>query len=158
MSIHMEHTKIPARQTVGELQNYLADRGARSIWLDYDDDGEPSCLQFELLYKGKRIPFQLPARKKPIFMYLNGNHPAENQEKYAARDREKAVRVAWRQIFRWIQAQFALIGVGMVEPTEIFLPFMASGNGQTLYQRVKSSDFMGYLPEKAGDDEDEDAD
>ena len=55
---------------------------------------------------------------------------------------EQARRVAWRQILRWVQAQMALIEVGMVDIKEVFMPYIMVSQEQTLYDQIKNKNFM----------------
>ena len=154
MTVHMETTTIPVKRTVTEIHDYIANYGAKTVVIDYDDDGMPTSLKFFLLFEGKPIPYQLPARISPVFHYLNKKRPLKNREKYKARDYDQASKVAWRQVYRWVQAQFALIGLGMVESHEVFLPYMTSNDGGTLYKSFKAKAFKGLLPENTEDQSD----
>lgn len=59
----------------------------------------------------------------------NGN-PQDNVEK----DTAQAKRIGWRLIFRWLQAQLALIQEAkMVDIKEVFLPYHWNGE-QTYYE------------------------
>lgn len=57
----------------------------------------------------------------------------ERLEKWECQDKEQANRIGWRQILRWLQAQFALMEVGMVDIKEIFLPYCWNKK-QTFYE------------------------
>ena len=61
------------------------------------------------------------------------------------KDENQARRVAWRQIYRWIQSQLALIITGMVSPTEVFLPYMLLSEEKTVYDRYIEGGFAGYI-------------
>ena len=37
---------------------------------------------------------------------------------------DQAYRVAWRNILDWVQAQMALLEIGMAKMEEVFLPYM----------------------------------
>ena len=90
--------------------------------------------------------FALPVRVEPVFKILNSNRKYEyDRSQKAAQDREQAERVAWRQLFRWCQAQVAMIEIGMVEALEVFLPYLQNESGQTLFQVFKESG-MKLLP------------
>ena len=129
----MGTTEIPAQRTIGEIQSLLVRAGALQVLTSYDPKTrEPSGLCFTLDVKGMTIPFKLPARIEPIYKIIHGD--SWNRDK--AKDMEQAKRVAWRQLYRWIQAQVALIECGMVETAEVFYPYLQINPEQTVYERA----------------------
>jgi hypothetical protein len=55
---------------------------------------------------------------------------------------EQAYRVAWRNILDWVQAQMALLEIGMAKMEEVFLPYMLDQQGQTLFERMEQRGFL----------------
>ena len=47
MPIKNYTTKVPAVQTVGEIQGILAAHGARKVMMDYGDDGKVLAVCYE---------------------------------------------------------------------------------------------------------------
>jgi len=43
---------------------------------------------------------------------------------------------AWRHLYRWIKAQVAMVGTGMLEPAEPFLTFAVSDTGRPLFDTI----------------------
>ena len=125
MTMYMETTKIKAIKTISEIQSLLVKAGAEKIMIDYNG-GEPVSLVFSINYLNNSIGYKLPCKMDNIFQYLQEKRAYPGD--YTDRDHEQSVRVAWRQILRWIQAQFALLDVGMVDIKEIFLPYFLMGN------------------------------
>ncbi len=78
------------------------------------------------------IPFKLPARVDPIYRIIHNGGRHRN----AGRDLDQARRVAWRQLYRWILAQTAIIETGMVEAAEVFYPYLQVSPEQTVYERA----------------------
>lgn len=115
MTLYMETTKIPAEQTVSQIQELLGRYGASAIMLNYID-GKVSAVAFQVLFNGRPLPFQLPCRWEPIFQTLQRRRKTGrfSEEKKLA-DVDQAKRVAWRQILRWIEAQLALVETDMVQ-------------------------------------------
>lgn len=60
-------------------------------------------------------------------------------DKQKKSDEDKARRVAWRQIYRWVQAQLALVDTEMVKVEEVFFPYIQTKNGHTLYELHRSN-------------------
>lgn len=140
--LYMGSTEIDPIRTIGEIQSYLVRMGCRAIMTNYDPKTqEPIGLHFMMHIKGSDVPFKLPARIEPIFKIVNGDGWGRDKMK----DMATAKRVAWRQIYRWIQAQVALIETGMVQPEEVFMPYVQVGPDETLYQRAVASGFNQLL-------------
>lgn len=127
-------TSIAVEKTVGEIQRLLAKNGARSIQTDYDKDGEPVALAFqvetEIGTRGYRLPANIDAVHKTLTMqYQRG----QVQRRFVTR--EQAGRVGWRILKDWTEAQMALLETRMVTLPEIMLPWMIAGeDGSTVYQ------------------------
>lgn len=101
--------------------------------MDYGDGGRLVGLRFALLIEQIPVTFALPVRVDPVFKILNSRRRYPGQ--YAEIDREQSERVAWRQLLRWVQAQLAMIDTGMVQPQEVFLPYLLhAGTNQTLFE------------------------
>lgn len=131
--LFMGSTEIDPQRTIGEIQSYLVRMGALQVLTSYDPKTrEPIGLCFTLDIKGMSIPFKLPARVDPIFKIIHGDGLKRNR----LNDTEQAKRVAWRQLYRWIQAQVALIETGMVEAAEVFYPYLQVSPEQTVYERA----------------------
>lgn len=145
-TLFMETTKIPAAKTANEIIFALVSAGARQIAIDYDQQQNLSGLRFTFLLQNVLVPFVLPVRTEPVYQILWARRDKTrlpfliaDQEKLKARDRAQAERVAWRQLLRWVQAQIALIQTGMVETAEVFMPYIISPTGMTMFQEFKDS-------------------
>jgi hypothetical protein len=55
---------------------------------------------------------------------------------------DQAYRVAWRNILDWVQAQMALLEIGMAKMEEVFLPYMQDRQGVTFFERMEKQDFL----------------
>jgi hypothetical protein len=55
---------------------------------------------------------------------------------------DQAYRVAWRNILDWVQAQMALLEIGMARMEEIFLPYMLDSQGHTFFERMEQRGFL----------------
>ncbi len=130
---------------------YLASAGASAVLTEYTKDRKIRGLSFKLEIKGEQVPFSLPARIDPVFKYIQSGRAPRNRYRHEEADKEQSERVAWRQLLRWIQAQLAMIDCGMVEASEVFLPYVQTGPGQTLYERLTSTGRLS-LPPAAGEE------
>lgn len=150
MSLYMETTQIPAERTAQEIGTLLAQAGATAVLTEYGKDRKICGLAFKLHVRDREIPFSLPARIEPVFRYLQRKRSPKYRIKNENNDRQQAERVAWRQLLRWIQSQFAMIDTGMVEAAEVFMPYIQVEPGQMLWERAIAG---GQLALPAGPEE-----
>jgi hypothetical protein len=134
----METTTIDATRTAAEIVSELVSAGATSINTDYKD-GAICGLRWVMKVHGTDVVFDMPVRVDPVFNLFQKRRSYPRQ--YATQDREQAVRVAWRQLLRWVQAQNAMIETGMVEAGEVYMPYMIDNSGQTFFKRLSESRF-----------------
>lgn len=122
-------TKINTDRTVAEIQKMLVKAGADSILSEYKN-GLVSAVSFRMNINGSPVGFRLPADWQPVFYLLqhDGHVPR------GLRTEEQAVRVSWRIIKDWVEAQLAIIATQMVKPEQAFLPYMLNARGETVYE------------------------
>lgn len=118
-------TKIPALQTVGEIQAILAAHGAKKILIDFDN-GHVAGINFFIDTSLGMRAFSLPARVDGVAAAL-----AKQGVKC---DPQHAENVAWRILKDWIAAQMAFLESEQAALDEIFLPYMINQDGATLYE------------------------
>ncbi len=140
MPIKNYTTRVPAAQTVGEIQGILACHGARKVMMDYGDDGKVECVTFALDVGGILQGFRLEARPKGVLAVM-----AKDRVKC---DQEQAERIAWRNLKDWITAQLALVETEQATMDELFLPMRMDRSGQTLYELMQNGGLL--LPEGVG--------
>ena len=75
----------------------------------------------------------LPASNRFTRCSANGG-PAFWITKTKVRIRAQAERVGWRQLLRWVQAQLAMIEVGMAQRAEVFMPYIQQADGRTFFE------------------------
>ena len=133
----METTQVLDTKTVAEIQTLLAQK-ASSVMVEYAE-GKVESVSFRVQVEGQAIPFRLPCRWKTVEAALrrSGKRP-KGKDTYE----QWARRVAWRQIKRWVEAQLAIVETGMVSPQEVFLPYMLTGGGQTMFELVAERQFL----------------
>lgn len=152
MSIYMETTKIDPAKTIGEIQGLLAKAGVQKIETQFEG-GELCGLLFSISFGNKELWYKLPARTDNISNYLQARRGLEKYKErmddpavkerlgsWERQDKEQAKRIGWRQILRWLQAQFALMEVGMVDIKEVFLPYCLWEGKKTLYEIFESDE------------------
>lgn len=97
----------------------------------------PLELFFDNIFGAEDLPvvrtYTLPIRTQNLLKIIQGNRKRRADDKLE-QDTILAECIAWRQILRWLEAQFALIETGMSEPGEVFLPYQTQHDGRTVYQ------------------------
>ncbi len=144
MSIYMVTTKIEAGKTASEIMHLLGENGAKHIQVHYEK-GEVIGIDFIIESNDQKIPFRLPARYVAMLKVMQENKKVPRHLCNEA----QAKRVAWRQLLRWLQAQFALIVVGMVDIKEVFMPYILVGENKTFYDELEDKKFK--LLERGGE-------
>lgn len=120
-------TTIDAGKTVGEIITLLSKKGAVSINTDYDA-GKAKAITFVIRIQDCLIPFRLQPNIKGVQSKLPGN-----------RDIQRAERVAWRILLRWVEAQIAMVESTQAEMGQVFLPYAVNNSGETFWQAFQAS-------------------
>ncbi len=136
-------TKIASVRTINEIQNNLAKHGAKAILTEYDDAGNADALSFKIVTPHGELGFRLPINTEAIQRILIKQNVDRRFREY-----DHAVKVAWRIVKDWVEAQMAILETEMVEMQQIFLPYMVTPDGQTLYSVMRDRGF--YLEEGRG--------
>ncbi len=129
-------TQIDVEKTIGEIQRMLGKAGAMKVMTDYKD-GIVVAISFALSVNGQTVGFRLPCDWQPVLSLMK-------QDRKVPRhlcDQTQAVRVAWRIVKDWVEAQLALVETTMVKTEQVFLPYMVVKNGETLYQQIAANQF-----------------
>ena len=122
-------TTVPTDRTMGQVQGLLVRAGAWQVLTNYEA-GKPTSIAFTLNTPSGPRSFVLPVDTEAVHFLLDHDRKVERRFK----TKEQAERVAWRIIKDWLEAQLAILESGMVSFDQIMLPYMRSGNGQTMYE------------------------
>jgi len=129
MAILNYTTKIDADKTASEIAKILSMHGAKAILTEYDEkENYIKFLSFKIVVQGVEMGFRLPTDWKPVLRILNDNPKVPSRLK----TNEQAIRVSWRIIKVWVEAQMALVEIGMVKTEQVFLPYLVCVGGKTL--------------------------
>lgn len=139
----MGTTEVPAERSIQSICGLLASAGARQINQSYDGAGKVTGISWTMDIKGQQVAFSLPARVDACFeMILSRRASKPRGQKELETLRIQANRVAWRQIFRWVEAQIAMVQTGMVETGEVFSPYLIDSQGRTMWQLLTEQKFL----------------
>lgn len=140
MAILNYTTTIDSFKTVSEIEYILMKHKAKSIMKNYDGESITG-LSFLIDTGVQQIPVRLPVKVDECLKVLK-KEKRENPKKQIKDTRDQAERVAWRIMKDWVEAQMALLDIEMVRFEEIFLPYIETNNGQTVYERLEESQFL----------------
>lgn len=129
-------TKIDADKTAGEIARMLSRAGAQAVLTEYDqEEGYVTALSFRISLDGQPISFRLPSDWKPVLAVLQRDPKVPRSYK----TQSQAIRVAWRIIKDWVEAQLALVATRMVTTEQVFLPYAIMKDGRTLSEGISEN-------------------
>lgn len=128
-------TKIDCYKTITEIHKHLSAHGVSKIITDNNEDGFPIGLTFCLNMKehNKMIAFSLPCNFKGVLNSMKSNRKVPR----SLCNDQQAMRVGWRILKDWIEAQMAIVEAELATMTEVFLPYAVTNSGKTLYEYMQ---------------------
>lgn len=128
-------TKIDSYKTISEIQKILALNGASKIIIDNDTiSNNPIALAFCIPFHGSPIAFSLPCNFEGV---LKAMKQSSKVPRSLCND-EQALRVGWRIVKDWVEAQMAIVQAQLADMAEVFLPYAVTKSGDTLYQHIQT--------------------
>lgn len=144
MNLKNYTTEVQASRSMDFIEQLLVRFGATNIMKEFGPNGRCSALSFIVPINGMKLPFRLPAKSDKIYNWLKKQKP--NGKEQALRD--QAERIAWKQNHEWLHLQLSMIEIEQAEPLELFFPFLYDPSSrQSYYDKLKSQDFKGLLPD-----------
>ncbi|MFT3679457.1 MAG: hypothetical protein QM791_04240 [Ferruginibacter sp.] len=126
-------TKIDSYKTIMEIQRCLSSHGASKIVTDNDNSGNPIAITFCIEFKGQLQGFALPCNFAGVKKAMDKSPKVPRS---LCTD-EQAIRVGWRIIKDWVEAQMAIVESQLAEMAEVFIPYAVTKTGDTVYQYIK---------------------
>jgi len=141
--LFMGRTEVDVPRTIGDIMGVLGRAPNVKRIAQHWEQGKPAGIEFGLELKpGFVKDYRLPVRTEAVWGRLQSLRSYKG-----AKNREHAERVAWRQVFRWLEAQLAMIETGNSSSQEIFLPFLLDGpGGKTLFEAWQDSQLLLEAP------------
>ena len=133
-------TTVDAYKTVAEIEQMLVRHGAKSIMKSYEGE-DVTSLSFLIDTGNGNIPVKLPVRLDDVLQVLTEQKKAHPKANIKA-TREQANRVAWRILKDWIEVQMARLDMQMVKFEEIFLSYIETADGKTVYEKLEEKHFL----------------
>lgn len=129
-------TGIDADKTAQEIAKCLSMHGAQAVLTEYDQkEGLVTAISFRILIEDRSVSFRLPCDWKPVLTILENDPKVPRPRK----NREQAVKTAWRIVKDWVEAQMALVETRMVTTQQVFLPYAVMKDGKTLSEKMESN-------------------
>ncbi len=122
-------TGVAASRTIGQVHSLLVETGARRIMTEYDEVARATGVAFTITTGHGERSFLLPVNAERVEAVLKRQRVERRYQ-----TPEHAERVAWRIVKDWLEAQLAIIRTEMVTLDQIMLPYMASGDGRTMWE------------------------
>lgn len=129
-------TSIAADKTAAEVGRILAKAKVAATSTHYDENGDPAGISFVLVTPHGPRQFDLPVNVDGVHALLKSDRAVATRLK----ERPQAVRVAWRIVKDWVEAQLALVSAGMASIDEVMLPYLVVENGRTLYSSYRENE------------------
>jgi hypothetical protein len=152
MPIKNYTTMVAEDRTVGEIMGLLSAKGARSIQINYDEQGRPSGVSFVIAVENIPIPFQLPCNfegvRRAMYEEFKDRGARARWERDGQRQ-EQVRRIAWRIVKDWVAAQMALIEAHQASLAQVFFPYATNNKGITAFDQFMATmiDPTRQLPE-----------
>ncbi len=133
-------TTIPVQKTVSQIHGILASHGARTVMNEYKDL-QVSAVSFEIDTAQGLLSIRLPVDIGATLRVLEKQRAARKLPRSYV-NKEQAGRIAWRIIKDWLEAQMAILETEMVKMEQIFLPYIVTRTGQTLFEVMEGRRFL----------------
>lgn len=135
-------TKIDSYKTILEIQKVLATHGASKVTTDNDSAGNPIAITFCIMFKESLCAFALPCNFEGVLRAMKKSSKVPR----SLCTEEQALRVGWRIVKDWVEAQMAIVEADLANMAEVFLPYAVMKNGQTVYKNLEADPtrLLGY--------------
>lgn len=157
-------SNVPVSETVFRIEKVLIRCGAASVAKEYvGTNGVVSALSFEIDTPRGKVPVRLPVDVNRALDALwldyadgeklspDGNEVHWNNRKKKKRSDfvEQANRTAWKIVQDWTEVQMSMIALKQADVLQVFLPYVITIGGESVYQRMLGGGFKALLPETA---------
>lgn len=126
---------------MNELQQILAKHKVSHFAIK-NDGSFPVALSFTIDFNGQPINFLLPCNYEGVLrcMKKDPKIPA------GSKNSQQALRISWRIVKDWVEAQLAIVESELAPIQEVFLQYMIiSETGETLSNRMLNGNGMKLL-------------
>lgn len=114
-------SKVPVRQTRQEIERVLQGWGCRKV--AFLDDYDALMVEIQFLWIDD---------EEVSWSALFRVSVAPNERLSTEKLREADVRGRWRTLLYWLRSALDAIDAGVIEPEQVFLPFLVTPTGETV--------------------------
>jgi hypothetical protein len=118
---------------VGEIQDMLAKHGAKKIMLEYENTN-PVAISFQIDTVHGLQSIVLPSNPAGVLQAMKKDGIKANEK--------RGNDVAWRICKDWIEVQLAFVKAAQAEMTQVFLPYIVTESGATVYEMLKQKNLL----------------
>jgi len=138
-------SKVPVTQTIKEITDILVRHNAKSVMQCFGADRTLKEISFVITVECGDLNFRMPSNVDAVYRIMRqqlpewrGKTPSPAQEPIW---RGQAERTAWRILKDWVEAQMAILDVEMVTMVQVFMPYLVTNDGITLYDKMLAHQF-----------------
>lgn len=128
-------TSVDSYKTITSITQILSKKGASKIVFDNNSEGFPVSLTFQIVWMNSPVAFVLPCNYQGVLKAMRKDRKIPR--KYLTE--EQALKVSWRILKDWVEAQLAIVESEMCTLAEVFLPYAVTKNGTTLYRSIENN-------------------
>lgn len=131
MTVLAVSTLVPIRQTIHEIDDVLSRYGA----IEFSRIGsaaKPTGVRFTLVGELGPAAFHIEVNTNGVQRRLEEEYAAGKIHRGRSSP-DQAERTAWRQLYRWLEANLAAIDSGLLTATQLLSPFLEVAPGRTVY-------------------------
>lgn len=133
-------TEKPPEESIGEIQKILSNYNVSAMTTEYEGRNVSAVL-FRIDISDIQMNFKLPCNWRAVQVVLktyneNRKYIRGRIQNRADESDEQAIRVAWRVIKDWVEAQMALVDINQATVVQVFLQYAVMKNGRTLAEHV----------------------
>ena len=134
-------TEVSADRSVSQILALLVSHGARAIMTNYDA-GQVCSISFQIETPQGLQGFRLPVDPDAVLKVMQKQKRPWGKIPPRYVNQGQAIRIAWRILKDWVEAQMAIIETEMVRMEEVFLPYLLVDKHQTLFQKMVGTRFQ----------------
>jgi hypothetical protein len=134
-------TEVSPSKSVAEIIGMLSQAKARAIMQEFDGAGNVTAINFKIGTQFGEMTFRMPMSLTAVDACLKQQWRSGAIPRRFANDSQHSRRVAWRILRHWLEAQLALITVGLAKVEQVFLPYAQNADGKTVFETLEEQRF-----------------
>jgi hypothetical protein len=136
-------TEVSPQKSIAEIIGMLSQAKASAILQEFDGAANVTAINFKIATSFGDMTFRMPANILAVDACLKQQHRNGVIPRRYANDSLHSRRVAWRILRHWLEAQLALITVGLAKVEQVFLPYAQNASGKTVFETLEEQRFTG---------------